>query len=129
MDDHIEVYYPLESLIRSRAGADETLLDVHVQDALNATRRWFEATAAGRTFRPVNLDKRAEDLYVGLKLTGEVLLGHATPGLEVPTERPEPVSTETLVGCLKRLQKSVKLWNEMGGRRGYLEYISQFLPR
>ena len=32
-----------------------------------------------------------------------------------------------LVRCLKRLRKSIRLWHEQGGRRGYLSYVRQFI--
>jgi hypothetical protein len=44
-----------------------------------------------------------------------------------PLPMPPPLSTETIILCLKRLRKSVATWSKQGGRQGYLTYISQFL--
>lgn len=41
---------------------------------------------------------------------------------------PEPIPVDTLIKVIRRLEKSVKLWNDQGGRQGYLEYIARFLP-
>ncbi len=37
------------------------------------------------------------------------------------------LSVEEMIVCLKRIRKSVETWNKQGGRKGYLEYIDQFL--
>lgn len=44
-----------------------------------------------------------------------------------PVPHPEAVGPETIIAGLKRLRKSLEMWNKQGGRQGYLEYISQFL--
>ncbi len=37
------------------------------------------------------------------------------------------VTPEVLIACLKRIRKSAKYWNGNNGRRGYLEYIANFM--
>jgi hypothetical protein len=39
----------------------------------------------------------------------------------------EPLSSETIVLCLKKVRKSLEMWTKEAGRQGYLNYISQFL--
>ncbi len=41
--------------------------------------------------------------------------------------RPEPVSVDVIVACLKRIRKSVEKWNKQGGRQGYLTFIERFV--
>ena len=38
------------------------------------------------------------------------------------------ISLEEIVAILKRIRKSVRFWRKKAGRRGYLEYIDQFIP-
>ena len=38
------------------------------------------------------------------------------------------ISLEEIVAVLKRIRKSVRYWHKKAGRRGYLEYIDQFIP-
>jgi hypothetical protein len=112
------------------AHEDGSLLDLHVLDALEATRRSFVAVLDGRTFQPTLPDPRVHFLFVVLRGLGNLLLGRPAPELENRLkEPPEPVSVEVLIKVLKRLEKSVKLWSEQGGRQGYLRYIAEFLPR
>jgi hypothetical protein len=42
---------------------------------------------------------------------------------------PWSISVPELIACLKRLRKSVRFWNEQGGRQGYLNYVREFLAR
>jgi hypothetical protein len=37
---------------------------------------------------------------------------------------PEIRSTEEILLCLKRIQKSIKLWTKKGGRRGYINFVA-----
>src|SRR5688500_17626933 len=108
--------YLLESLIDSVAREDGSLLDLHVLDALEATRRSFAAAQDGRTFDPVLPDPRAHVLFLVLRGLGNLLVGQPAPELENKMkEPPEPVSVDVLIKVLKRLEKSVKLWSEQGG--------------
>lgn len=40
---------------------------------------------------------------------------------------PEPLTLDEIMACLKRLRKSVDLWNKQGGRQGYLSFIDSQL--
>jgi hypothetical protein len=42
-------------------------------------------------------------------------------------KKPESISVEEIISCLKRIRKSVEMWNKQSGRKGYLQYIDQFL--
>lgn len=130
IDEHPETLYLLESLIDFTAREDETLLDLHVIDALDAARRSFATQQDGRTFQPRLTDPRTVNLFRALRATGELLLGGETPEIEVESgARPDPITIETLVLCFKQVEKSAKLWNNEGGRQGYLGYIRQFMPQ
>jgi hypothetical protein len=120
----------LETLINSYASTDESVIDLHVLEALEATRRLFAAEAQSRTFQPRLGDQRVQQLFAGLRDASEVLLGREPAGIYDQTAEPsDAISIDTLVTCLKQLERSVKLWSEQGGRRGYLQYIRRFLPK
>jgi hypothetical protein len=40
---------------------------------------------------------------------------------------PKPITIDEIILCLKRVLKSVKRWNEDGGRQGYLDFIIQYV--
>lgn len=119
----------LETLIDSFASTDESVIDLHVLEALETTRRQFAAEAQGRTFQPRLGDARVRELFTALHSAGDVLLGRVPEDVEGRgTEPSARISIDTLVSCLKQLERSVKLWSEQGGRKGYIEYIRRFLP-
>jgi hypothetical protein len=127
--EYPEVLYVFENLIRSVAEEDESLLDLHVLDALVAARRATAAAAEGRSANPKLTDERTSELFHVLRAAAALLLGEDPPEVElVGTEKPDPVSPEVLDRCFRQLEKSVKLWNAEGGRQGYLEFIRQHLP-
>jgi len=37
-------------------------------------------------------------------------------------------SVDEIIACLKRIRKSVQLWNKREGRRGYLQFVDPFIP-
>lgn len=41
-------------------------------------------------------------------------------------EAADPLNTDEIIACLKRLRASMKLWGGSYGRRGYLDYVVQF---
>ncbi|MGH9840272.1 MAG: hypothetical protein ACREEM_15930 [Blastocatellia bacterium] len=47
-------------------------------------------------------------------------------GRNVDTEM-SPRTVEEIIACLKRIRKSVEGWYKRGGRRGYYEFIRQFV--
>jgi hypothetical protein len=120
----------LETFINSYASTDESVIDLHVLEALEATRRLFAAEAQGRTFQPRLGDERVSELFAGLCGASELLLGRAPDDIENRGMEPsESIRIDSLVRCLKQLEKSVKGRSEQGGRKGYLLYIRQLLPK
>ena len=43
------------------------------------------------------------------------------------TLKDAPKTLEEIIACLKRIHKSIQFWLKSGGRRGYYEYVSQYL--
>ena len=39
----------------------------------------------------------------------------------------DPITLDELIICLKRLQKSAQTWTRRAGRKGYLDFIKQFM--
>jgi hypothetical protein len=43
---------------------------------------------------------------------------------DVANEPGTPIAVWALVEFLRRIQKSIRLWNKEGGRKGYLDFVS-----
>jgi hypothetical protein len=132
MEQFADVLQNIEASIFATYEDERDLLDLDVIDALDALVRTYAAEEQGRG-RPVHrLSARATRVFSAAERICEWRLGRRTlhddePDSGVPPEERNSVA-EILI-CLKRIRKSVRLWNEQAGRQGYLEYISDFLRR
>jgi len=129
----IEKEYPdilqnFEATVVQFWDAEPDLLDLHVIEAYEVVGRRLSKQSLGQEFRfPSNLDRRVLELSGRLYAVAEWRLLQSGP-LE---EGPDPVAVEpaVLVECLKRLRQSANRWNREGGRQGYLNFVSGFIPR
>ena len=58
-------------------------------------------------------------------------LGRSTNTGESEEEKEDfgqPIPLSDLIKCLRTIQKSIPRWSEVGGRRGYLNFVSPYLP-
>jgi hypothetical protein len=132
-DEYLDVLQNIESAILSVYRTRPELTDYQVDSALEAlSRTYTKEKSAGETgeVSPI-LPKSdlAREVYNAMKVTCDFRLGRVNAVDE--EEQPisvKPLTIDEMVACLKRLRKSVRLWNKQSGTHGYLDYISQFLP-
>jgi len=125
-DRHPDVLHNLEFAIVDVYRAEPALLDLDAQDAVDALVRHYRAEQEGRQPPSNRLDDRAERVFQALTEICEWRLGRGRlsgldeiPGASIPVAE--------LVECLRRIQKSIRLWNREAGRRGYLGFVSQYV--
>ena len=107
--------------------ADKSLLDFDVKDALDALVRHYHSEEEQRRPPVMRLGDRAQRVFSSVQAFCEWRLGRGPS----PGEGPSPESAKSIaevVECLRKVQKSVPLWSQRGGRQGYLNFISPFLP-
>jgi hypothetical protein len=132
MEDHAQALLPLELRILAAAESDATIIDLHIQDAIRLVARRYHLEREGAAFRlPKRLDPRVEQIFREVETLCEWHLRRtAAPPPTWPVSADwEGVGIDALVAALRRLAKSIGIWNERGGRRGYVDYIREFLPR
>lgn len=107
---------------------DPEITDHNVDRALEAAMGFYKALSRQQTPKPHALDARDTRIFEAIQSACEWRLGHRAmpPGLDAGSIV-KPVSLEDILACLKRLRKSVDFWTKEGGRRGYLEYVEQFI--
>jgi hypothetical protein len=89
--------------------------------------RFQHAEEEERTAPKNALGTRATRVFQSVQRMCEWRLGRALfPGDGEMPEAVIPVSR--LVRCLREVQKSIPRWSQRGGRKGYLDFISEFLP-
>jgi hypothetical protein len=125
-DTHLDVLQNIEFAIVGVCRADAALHDLDVLDAVDALVRHYHAEEEQRQPPAANLADRARCVFTSVRKICEWRLGrnplpaHAEmPGVSIPVAE--------LVECLRRIQKSVRRWNRVGGRQGYLEFVSRYV--
>jgi len=107
--------------------ADPLLLDIDVKDAVDALVRHYHAEEEQRTPPEMSLGERALRVFRSVQKMCEWRLGRSS--FRGETEMPESgLPVPELVRCLREIQKSIPRWSRQGGRKGYLDFVSQYLP-
>ena len=107
------------------------LTDYSVMEALDVVVRSYEAQARGRETSPRPLPPLDQEVADALRLVCEWRLGRkelkSESGKKIKITD-DALTLEEIIACLKRIQKSVKRWNKSHGRRGYLEFVKDYIP-
>ncbi len=108
----------------------EEVSDWSVEAALDALIRTYGAEHIGRTPPAARLSAVEQTVYDRVRGMCEWRLGReqllAEDGAPAPREI-APKTLDEIVACLKRVRASVKRWHKSGGRRGYLDFVSQYI--
>lgn len=128
-DDYLDVLQNIEFAIASTYRENTALLDYDVRKALNALWAEYRAERAGKSPSPTPMNEGAQLVYDRIRVMCEWRLGRTDmSGANGKTgPRPAPITLDEITACLKRILKSVDLWNKNGGRQGYLSFIVQHI--
>jgi hypothetical protein len=112
--------------------ADEEMTDYDALQAINALIRTYQAEERRRQPPALRLLPAQEAALESVQGMCELRLGRAQLRKKEETaELPPmiaPVTLAEIIACLKRVRKSIELWRKEGGRRGYYDFVSPFLP-
>ena len=126
-EKNLDVLQNIEFAIIEVYRADSSLLDIDAKDAVDALVRHYHAEEERHTPPAVKLGERAQRVFRSVQTICEWRLGRLPfPGETDLSEAGIPVSE--LVKSLREIQKSIPRWSRQGGRKGYLEFVSQYLP-
>ncbi len=123
-------------------------VEMHDNHALNGIRgliRTYQAINRGRPQPTLKLSPLAQNAFERMKRICDVMVGSAAQNtlheidhhyfLQVtgnPLEDDDvdvvTLPHDQIIQCLKRVEKSVKTLHKRGGRRGYYNFVSEFLP-
>lgn len=124
-DEYLDVLQNIEMGIVSVYRKHNELLDYDVDKVLNLLWKEYRNEQISKASSLPNLNPNAQLVYDSVKAMCEWRLGRMemTVSDEFIRVKPEPISVDEILGCLKRIRKSVELWNKEGGRQGYLNFI------
>jgi len=128
-DEYLDVLQNIEFAIVQVAHRHPELTDYEVEKALYALMRMYKRPDQERESR-LQAGSLAEEVYKTVKGMCDWRLGSSLQIPEgLPANLPDvtPLTIDEIQACLKRIRKSLQTWNKRGGRRGYLEFIDQFV--
>ena len=128
-DEYLDVFHNIEAVVLKTYQENLELSDYDVDKAYAALSTTYRNEMSGKS--PMKPGGNLSILvYEQIAVICNWHLGRS-PMLDKKEGKqfftPDPLTTETIILCLKRLRKSVETWTKQGGRQGYLNYISHFL--
>ncbi|RME78525.1 MAG: hypothetical protein D6784_02270 [Chloroflexi bacterium] len=123
-EEYLDVLQNIEAAIVNVYQEYSDLTDYDVETALKTLVRAYQSELKNRSFSLPQMPELRSKVYERVKLVCDWRLGRVDmSGIFVPV----PLSIDEIVACLKRILKSVKLWNKEGGWQGYLNFIVQYV--
>lgn len=122
--DNLDLLQNIEFSIVEAYRAIPAITDYDVNDALDALTRHYVAEEAGRAPSAIALDLRAQAVYDNVRRICEWRMGRA------PAASPPSLVHKGLgdvVFGLRTIMKSIKRWSGRGGKRGYLDFVKNYL--
>lgn len=128
-DEYLDVLQNIEMAIVSVYREHRDLLDYDVDKVLDLLWKEYMNEQINRSSPAPHLNENAQMVYERVREMCEWRLGRKEIGAgdDFIQEKPEPISVSEVADCLKRIRKSVDLWNKQGGRQGYLYFIDNNL--
>ena len=129
-EDYLDILQNIEFAIMSVYRDNPLLVDFDVEAAINALISFYHAQPQSHEARRPNLNERATLVYERVQAMCDWRLGRegfVTADGSEDGPRPEPVTLDVIVACLKRIRKSIQRWNKEGGRQGYLTFVGRFV--
>lgn len=124
-EDNLDVLQNIEFMIVEAYKANPAITDFDVTDALDALTRQYAAEAAGRQPSAISLDPRAQAVYQNVRRVCEWRLGREVGNV---IDAQSAITVDGAISALRTIMKSVRRWSGRGGKRGYLEFVRNYLP-
>lgn len=130
-EEYMDVLQNIEFALVSIYKEHEKMSDYDAEKAITALIKTYQAKARGQEAAPTRLrSDQQEDAYTFVKEMCDMRLGE-----EISLEKDgQPVNIgissleiDEIIACLKRIRKSIKMWNKKWGRRGYFKFVSNYV--
>jgi hypothetical protein len=124
-DQYIDVLQNIEMSILSVYREHDDLLDYDVDKVLNILWTEYRNERTGKEMPLPVLNPNARLIYDRVKEMCQWRLGRTDilSNNKAARIKPEAITVDEIMDCLKRIRKSVALWTKEGGRQGYLYFI------
>lgn len=131
-DDFFEanqgILMSIESVVISYYRDHPDLVDHNVDKVYEAIQRTYEKELKGKKPPKLRLKDLEVELHEDVLSVCMIMLGEETVEDEEGNDiTVGSASKETIIACMKKLRSSIKTWTSSYGRRGYLDYVSNFI--
>ena len=128
-EKYFDVLQNIEFAIVNVYRRERDLTDYDVDKVLSALILAYKSQRQNRDFVQPALKPLAQQVYDDVEQMCEWRLGRVALERDdfQPGPSPDPISIDEVIACLKRIRKSIEIWNKRGGMRGYLQYVDQFI--
>ena len=128
---NLDVLMNIENVVLNAFREDRSMLDKDVMKAYDALETFYRYKVKGKSANPPKLEYLSLELYNNIQEVLEVV-GALNDEVNPQTTRrrfsrvafkKEETYDEKILAAVRRLQKSLKLWNGEKGATGYLDFI------
>jgi len=127
-EEFMDVLQNIESVVANAYRAYPALTDYAALRTYEALLQFYSCEVTGKSAQPFAAEGPELEMLQAVRHVCEWRLGRlkvtVDPSEEIPVD---PITTEEMVLCLKRLVKSVKKFTKACGRQGYLNLIGRFV--
>jgi hypothetical protein len=130
-DKYNDVLRSIELAIVRVYRESSDLVDFQTLTAVNGLLRVYTAVSRKRTPPPLKLDDLAQRVFNDIKIACDGWMGQGPifdEAGQIAEIKEEPLQLSEIIQCLKRIRRSIEMWTKEAGRKGYFDFIDQFLP-
>jgi len=128
-EEYLDVLQNIEFALIGVYDNNPTMTDTGAMYAVETLIKVYTGESRGREVALPQFKPEEREAYDAVKRMCDWRLGRSSiedeKGKKV--EGVEPLTVEEINACLKRILKSINTWYKRGGRRGYYEYVRQFI--
>ena len=130
IEEYEDVLQNIEFALVGAYDRNQNLTDTGAMYAVETLIKVYTGELRGREVTPPQFKPEEQEAYDAAKAMCDFRLGRTSmedeKGKKVEAGG-EPLTLEEIIPCLKRILKSIDTWYKRGGRRGYYEYVRQFI--
>ncbi len=127
VDEHLDILQNIEFSIVETFRQRPELRDPEVIAAMEKLTAYYTRMKKGLPALPLVLPERVMTVFQAMKSFCELRREGGEVAFESGAEMPR-VPLRIVILCLERLLDSARKWHKRDGQRGYLNFISQYIP-
>jgi hypothetical protein len=130
VEEYLDVLQNIEVGLVSAYQENPDLTDTGTMYAVETLIKVYSGELQGREVALPQFKPEELEAYDAAKAMCEWRLGRASmeddTGKKVEMDV-KLLTLEEIIACLKRIRKSIETWYKRGGRRGYYEFVRQYV--